>query len=70
MQVSLSFVLIVGAVLVIQSLQRIRTASPGFATMMRNFFSAIAGSVANGPAGPGLDSKPWRREGSRSGRRD
>jgi predicted permease len=31
-QVSLSFVLIVGAMLVVQSLQRIRTASPGFAT--------------------------------------
>jgi predicted permease len=31
-QVSLSFILLVGAVLIIQSLQRIRTADPGFAT--------------------------------------
>src|SRR6266446_2010388 len=32
MQVSLSFVLLVGAALLLQSLQRIRTASPGFST--------------------------------------
>src|SRR2546425_8754603 len=31
-QVSLSFVLLVGAALLLQSLQRIRTASPGFST--------------------------------------